>query len=147
MTTTAQAALGAALVLAAVGLAVLGEHLAPPVQGPVGRDARKKGCSIEAPQPLTEAAKRWCASGLFVRAAARADDKNVIAVMQFTPNGAQTWELQSGLLIGEFRNLTDQMAADAGGREIGVDLHDAADRRVGACARTRADAAATCTTR
>jgi hypothetical protein len=68
-------------------------------------------------------------------------------VAKFNPNGAQTWQLQSGLLIGEFRMLTEQMAAAAPEKNLAIDLHDAADRRVGGCARTPADATATCGTK
>lgn len=131
---------------AILGLAIAGERLSPPMMAPVGGGS-KKGCDVDAPKALHAAAKKWCADGLFSRAAVTGDEKNVIAVMQFTPNGAQTWELQSGLLMGEFRGLTDQMAADAAGKDIAVDLHDAADRRVGSCARATTDRAATCSTR
>jgi hypothetical protein len=113
------------------------------MMAPVG-DSRKKGCDVDAPEALKAAAKKWCADGLFSRAAVTGDDQHVIAVMQFTPNGAQTWELQSGLLMGEFRGLTEQLASAAPGKDISIALHDAADRRVGACARTSADTAATC---
>jgi hypothetical protein len=82
---------------------------------------------------------------LFLKAiVTAADAENVVAVMQFTPNGAQTWQLQSGLLTGEFRRLTDQLAAAAGGRNISVALNDAGDRRVGACSRKVSDTTATC---
>lgn len=114
---------------------------------PVGGDVKKRGCDVDAPPSLHPAAKKWCADGLFSRAAVTGDDKNVIAAMQFTPNGAQTWELQSGLLMGEFVGLTDQMASAAPGKNISIDLHDAADRRVGVCARATTDTAAKCGTK
>jgi len=145
MTTAAQTGLGIALVLIIFMLAVAGERLAPPNQAPAGGDAKNQKCDVDAPEPLHAAAKRWCADGLFLKAiVTTADAQNVIAVMQFTPNGAQTWQLQSGLLMGEFRTLTDQLAVAAGGRNISVALNDAGDRRVGACERKPDEAAATC---
>jgi hypothetical protein len=143
MTKGMHTALAILVVGAIVGLAIAGQRLAPAMLAPIG-DTRKTACKVDAPEALKAAAKRWCADGLFARAAVTGDDKDVIAVMQFTPNGAQTWELQSGLLMGEFRGLTDQFAADAAGRNISIALHDAADRRVGACARRTTDKAATC---
>lgn len=139
--------LSVATLLGVIVLAYAGEHLSPPAKTPAGGDSRKKGCDVDAPKALHAAAKRWCADGLFSRVAVTGDDKNVIAVMQFTPNGAQTWELQSGILLGEFRNLSDQMAAEAAGKNLSIALHDAADRRVGACARATTDAATTCGTK
>jgi hypothetical protein len=138
---------GVGVVLAILVLAGAGQRLSPPMMAPVGGDSKKRGCDVDAPQALHPAAKKWCANGLFSRAAVTGDDQNVIAVMQFTPNGAQTWELQSGLLMGEFTGLTDQMASAAPGKNISIDLHDAADRRVGACARATIDSAATCGTK
>jgi hypothetical protein len=147
MTKPAQIGLGIALVLVIFMLAVAGERLAPPNQAPAGGDGKSQKCDVDAPEPLHAAAKRWCADGLFVKAiVTTADPENVIAVMQFTPNGAQTWQLQSGLLMGEFRTLTDQLAVAAGARNISVALNDAGDRRVGACQRKTTDTAATCAT-
>ena len=136
---------GVKLVAAIVALAIAGQRFAPPNQTPAGGDVKGQHCDVDAPEPLHAAAKRWCADGLFVKAiVTTADPQNVIAVMQFTPNGAQTWQLQSGLLMGEFRSLTDQLAAAAGGTNISVALNDAGDRRVGACQRKSNEAAATC---
>jgi hypothetical protein len=137
----------AAAVIGVVALGFMGQKLSPPQMAPAGDSVGKKACDVDAPKDLHDAAKRWCADGLFQKVAVTGDQKNVIAVMRFNANGAQTWQLQSGLLTGEFRNLTEQMAAAAPGRDLSIALHDAADRRVGACARTAADAAATCGTK
>ena len=137
---------GAALLAGIVGLAIAGQRLAPANQAPAGGDIKGQHCDVEAPEPFHAAAKRWCANDLFLKAiVTTADPENVVAVMQFTPNGAQTWQLQSGLLAGEFRTLTDQLAAAAGaGMNISVALNDAGDRRVGACQRKTTDRASTC---
>ena len=136
---------GVALLAAIVALAVAGQRFAPPNQAPAGGDIKGQHCEVDAPEPFHAVAKRWCANDLFLRATVTAADaQNVIAVMQFTPNGAQTWQLQSGLLSGEFRNLTDQLAAAAGDRNISVALNDAGDRRIGACERKMTDTTATC---
>jgi len=145
MTRSASIVAGAVLLAGIVGFAVAGQRYAPPNQAVSGGDIKGQHCDVDAPQPLHAAAKRWCANDLFLKAiVTTADAENVIAVMQFTPNGAQTWQLQSGLLMGEFRSLTDQLAAAAAGTNISVALNDAGDRRVGACQRKTTDAAATC---
>jgi hypothetical protein len=136
-----------ATVIGVLALAFMGQKLAPPQMAPAGGGVQKKNCDVDAPQPMHAAAKKWCADGLFQKVAVTGDQKNIIAVARFNPNGAQTWQLQSGLLMGEFRMLTEQMAAAAPGKNVAIDLHDAADRRVGSCARTPADATATCGTK
>jgi hypothetical protein len=68
----------------------------------------------------------------------------VIAGAAVSPNGAQAWQMQSSGLVGEFRMLTDRMAPAANGKNLAVDVHDAADKRIAACARLSTDAAATC---
>ena len=68
----------------------------------------------------------------------------MIAVLQFSQNGAQAWQMQSAGLIGEFRTSTDRMASAAKGKNVSVDVHDAADKRIAACARLITDAAAKC---
>jgi len=146
MNRTRRLGAGAGTVMAIVALAFAGERLAPPMMAPAGGDPHKRACNVDAPEVLKPVARKWCADGLFARAEITGDDQNVISVMQFTPNGAQTWELQSGLLMGEFLGLTDQMAAAAPGKSISVALHDPAGRRVGACARATTDTAATCGT-
>jgi hypothetical protein len=145
MTRSSSVAAGAVLLVGIFGLAFAGQWFAPPAQAPSGGDVKGQQCDVDAPPPLHAAAKRWCANDLFLKAIVTTSDaENVIAVMQFTPNGAQTWQLQSGLLSGEFRNLTDQLFASAGGRNVSVALNDAGDRRVGACGRKADEAAATC---
>src|SRR5215212_10314386 len=141
MTTAGRATAGVAIVIIIVALALAGQRLAPAAQAPGGADFRKQRCDVDAPEPLHAAAKRWCGDGLFLKATVTTPDAdNVVAVMQFTPNGAQSWQLQSGLLMGEFRSLTEQMAAAAPGRNVAVALHDAGDRRIGACVRAITDA-------
>jgi hypothetical protein len=114
------------------------------VQAPVAAASRKQKCSVDAPQPLHAAAKQWCNTGLFVRITVTTNETAVIGAAQFTPNTAQSWELQSALMIEDFRHLTDLMANAAVGRDVGIALNDAGDRRVGACARASTDAAAVC---
>jgi hypothetical protein len=148
MTPAARTGLGIAIVVIIFALAMIGQRLAPPIQAGSGSDFRKQQCDVDAPEPLRAAAKVWCANGLFMKATVTAADaKNVVAVMQFTPNGAQSWQLQSGLLSTEFRSLTDRLAAAAPGKDISVALHDAGDRRIGVCARAISDASATCGTK
>ena len=148
MTAAARVVIGIAMVIAIAVLAVVGERFAPPARAPVGGAmSTNQKCSVEAPESLHDAARQWCASGLFLKATITTNENTVVGVMQFTPNGAQTWELQSTLLITEFRRLTDQLFAAANGWDVGISLNDAGDRRVGGCARGRADAAALCTTK
>lgn len=142
---TVRTAFYVAVVLGVIVLAYLGQRLSPMAQTPVGGDIRKAGCDVDAPQALHAAAKKWCAVGLFSRVDVTGDDKHVIAVMRLSPNGAQTWQLQNGLLVAEFRGLAEQMASQTGGRDLSIALHDAAGRRVGACARATSDAPVTCT--
>jgi hypothetical protein len=147
MTTAVRITLAAAILVAIVVLAMLGERLAPAVQTPVAAASSRQKCDVDAPKPLHDAAKAWCRDGLFLKVTVTTNEKSVVGAMQFTPNGAQTWELQSSLLIGDFRRLTDQMAKEAGGWDVGIALNDAGDRRVGACARAASDASAVCSTR
>jgi len=135
------------IVSAIAVLAAVGERIAPPIQAPVAADSRKQKCSVDAPESLRAAAKEWCKTGLFLRATVTTNDNTVVGVMQFTPNAATSWELQSTLLSNDFRRLTDQLAADAGGWDVGVSLNDAGDRRVGACARPKTESAAVCSTK
>jgi len=147
MTTAVRITLAAAILAAIVVLAIVGERIAPAVQAPVAAASSKQKCDVNAPEPLHAAAKLWCKDGLFLKVTITTNEKAIVGAMQFTPNGAQTWELQSSLLIGDFRRLTDQLAAAAGGRDVGISINDAGDRRVGACARVSGDAAAVCSTK
>lgn len=134
----------AVVVLAGVVvLAMLGSRLAPPVQTANDGGSRST-CHVEAPQVLREAAQHWCTNGLFARVSVTGDDKHVIAVAQLSPNGAQVWQIQTSGLLPTFRGYTDQMAAVSGGRDVSIEVHDAADKRVGACARVPTDKMATC---
>jgi hypothetical protein len=132
-----------AVVASVIGLALLGSRLSPPVQSPTGSDSRSS-CHVEAPEALRASAQNWCTNGLFARVSVTGDDKHVIAVAQLSPNGAQVWQIQNSGLLPTFRGLTDQMAAAATGRDVSISVHDAADHRVGACARVLSDATATC---
>lgn len=133
--------------IAVVALGFVGQKLSPPQMAPAGDDVKKKSCDVDAPAPLHAAAKLWCSNGLFQKISITGDQQNVIAVARFNPNGAQTWQLQSGLLIAEFQKFTDQLAATSPDKNVGIDLHDAADRRVGSCSHTPGDATSTCGTR
>lgn len=129
-----------------VGIAVLvaaGLRIAPPQQASNSAESRQ-ACKLEAPDALKSAGAYWCAIGLFAQANITEDDKTVIAVMNFSPNGAQAWQLQSAGLINEFRTLTDRLARDAGGRNVSVDIHNSIDKRVAVCARLTTDKMAAC---
>ena len=143
MKKTIRVVLMVAVVGGAIGLAVLGSRWSPPVQTPTGSDSRSS-CHVDAPSALRASAQNWCTNGLFARVSVTGDDKHVIAVAQLSPNGAQVWQIQNSGLLPTFRGLTDQMAAAATGRDVAISVHDAADHRVGACARALSDAAATC---
>ena len=147
MTTAARVAIAIVILIAIVVLAMVGERVAPPVQAPVAAASSKQKCDVDAPKPLHDAAKLWCKDGLFLKVTVTTNEKTVIGAMQFTPNGAQTWELQSSMLMDDFKRLTDQMAKEAGGWDVGISLNDAGDRRVGACARAHTDSAAACSTK
>ena len=133
-----------AAVLAGIAvLVMLGQRFAPPQQAANSAESRQ-ACKVESPDELKSAAKNWCAIGLFKSVNVTVDPENVIAVLQFSQNGAQAWQMQSAGLVGEFRTNTDRMALDAKGKNIAVDVHDAADKRIAACARLSTDAAAKC---
>jgi hypothetical protein len=134
----AVAALAAIAVLVAIGL-----RFAPAQQASNSAESRQ-ACKVESPDELRAAARQWCAIGLFSRVTISTKDDDVIAVLQFSQNGAQAWQMQSAGLIGEFRTNTDRMAPDAKGKNVAVDVHDPADKRIAACARLTTDAAAKC---
>jgi hypothetical protein len=140
MKRTVRLVLAAAVVLASVVLAIVGERLSPPVQTPTGSDSRSS-CHVEAPQALRSAAQQWCTNGLFARVSVTGDAEHVIAIAQLSTNGAQVWQIQNTGLLGSFRGLTDQMAAAASGRDVSISVQDAADRRLAACARAPSTAA------
>ena len=133
-----------ALVLAGIAaLAILGQRFAPSHQAANSAESRQS-CKVESPDELRAAARRWCAIGLFSRVTISTKDDDVIVVLQFSQNGAQAWQMQSAGLIGEFRTNTDRMASDATSKNVAVDVHDAADKRIAACARLTTDPAARC---
>ena len=133
--------------LAALGgiaaLIMAGLRVAPAQQASNSAESRQS-CQLEAPEPLRAAAAQWCAIGLFKSVTVTADPENVIAVLQFSINGADAWQMQGGGLINEFRALTDRMAPDAKGRNVAVDVHDPSDKRVAACARLTTEPMAKC---
>ena len=126
-----------------VALVLVGQRVAPPQRAANSAEARQS-CKIEAPDELHSAARQWCAIGLFSRVTISTKDDNLIAVLQFSQNGAQAWQMQGAGLVGELRQNTDRMAAEAKGRNISVDVHDPADERIAACARLSTEAAAKC---
>jgi hypothetical protein len=124
-------------------LIAVGLRVAPPRQASNSAESRQ-ACQLDAPEPLRAAAAQWCAIGLFKSVTVTADPKNVIAVLQFSVNGADAWEMQSGGIMNDFRNLTDRLASDAAPRDVAVDVHDASDKRVAACARLTTEPMAKC---
>ena len=134
---------GIAILTAVIALAMLGQRVSPPQQGPSGAQSSAP-CTVEALDDLKAAASQWCANGLFARVSVTGDQENVIAVAQFSPNGAQIWQIQNAGLMATFPGLTERIAAAAKGRHVSVDVHDAADRRVAACVRRNSDASARC---
>ena len=136
--------IGGAAVLAAIfGLATIGARYAPTQQASNSAES-KQSCKVESPDELKQAAKYWCAIGLFSRVSLAIKDKDLIAVLLLSPNGGQAWQMQSAGLIGDFRTNTDRLAAAAPGKNISVDVHDASDKRIAACARLTTEAAAKC---
>jgi hypothetical protein len=137
-----------ALLVLATGAAItalilVGQRVAPPQQAANSVESRQ-ACKLEAPEPFRPAAAKWCAIGLFSSVTITADKEHVIAVLQFSPNGGEAWQMQSSGLINEFRTLTDGMAPAASGRNVSVDVHSAADKRIAACARLATETTAAC---
>ena len=133
----------AAVLAAIAALVVAGLRIAPPQQASNSAESRQS-CKLDAPDSLKSAGAYWCAIGLFAQVNITEDEKNVIAVMQFSPNGAQAWQLQSTGLINEFRTLTDRLATAAGGRSVSVDVHNSIDKRIAVCARVPGSEMAAC---
>ena len=117
--------------------------LCPPQQAANSAESRQ-ACKAKSPDELRAAAAQWCAIGLFSRVTISTKDDDVIAVLQFSQSGAEPWQMQSAGLIGEFRTNTDRMAANAKSKNLSVDVHDAADERIAACARLSTESAAKC---
>jgi hypothetical protein len=132
-----------ATLAAIAGLVTLGLRIAPTQQASNSAESRQS-CKVESPDELKAVSKYWCAIGLFKSVHVTIEKENVITVLQFSQNGMQAWQMQSAGLIGEFRTNTDRMASVAKGKNVSVDVHDAADKRVAACARLSTDAAAKC---
>jgi hypothetical protein len=136
-------ALAFVVIVAVIALAMAGQRLAPPQQGPSGGQSNEP-CRVEALTEMKAAAEQWCANGLFSRVSVTGDKENVIAVAQFSPNGGQIWQIQSSGLLATFPGLTEKMVTAAGGRNVSVSVHDPADQRVAACARATTDTEAKC---
>jgi hypothetical protein len=134
---------GIAAIMAIIALAMVGQRVSPP-SSTAGRSDRK--CEVDAPKELKSVAQHWCDNGLVSKVAVTVDEKNVIAVIHFSPNGAQTFQLQSASIVNAFRTLTEEMAGAAPGRDISVAVQGSADQRVAACARRTTDKSATCET-
>jgi hypothetical protein len=75
-------------------LAMLGQRFAPPQQAANSAESRQS-CKVESPDELRASAKQWCAIGLFSRVTISTKDDDVIVVLQFSPNGAQAWQMQA----------------------------------------------------
>ena len=85
----------AAAVLAAIAaLVAIGLRFAPAQQASNSAESRQS-CKVESPDELKSTAKNWCAIGLFSRVTFSTKDDDVIAVLQFSQNGAQAWQMQS----------------------------------------------------
>ena len=132
-----------AALAAIAALAMIGQRYAPAQQASNSAESRQ-ACKVESPDEFKSDAKQWCAIGLFSHVTISTKDDTVIAVLQFSQNGMQAWQMQSTGLIGEFRTNTDRMVTDAKGMNVSVDVHDAADQRIAACARLATEAAAKC---
>ena len=143
MTNRKQTTLAVALIASIAVLVGIGLRVAPIEQASNSAEARS-GCDIEGPEEWKPTAQEWCANGLFARVAVTSDKENVIAVAHFSPNGAQLWQLQSTNLVNSFRQLTEQTAARANGRNVSVSVQNPDETRVVACARLSSDSAADC---
>ena len=134
---------GIVIALAVIVLVIVGRRVSPPSSTPTARESDRT-CAVDAPDALRAAAERWCANGLVSRVGVTVDERNVVMAVQFSPNGAQTFQLQSASIVNTFRTLTEEMAAASPGRDVSVAVQGAANHRVVACARLRTDASATC---
>jgi hypothetical protein len=134
---------GIVIVIAVIVLAMIGERVSPANSSPTAGKS-DRSCKVDAPEQLRAAANHWCSNGLVARVAVTVDEKTVIAIVHFSPNGAQTFQLQGASIVSTFRTLTEEMAAASPGRDVSVAVHDFGDHRLAACARRTADASATC---
>lgn len=134
---------GIVIVIAVIVLAMVGQRVSPAGSAPTAGKS-DRSCKVDAPEPLRATANKWCSNGLVARVAVTVDEKSVITVVNFSPNGAQTFQLQSASIVSNFQTLTEEMAAASKGRDVSVAIHDAGDHRLAACARRTTDASATC---
>lgn len=140
---TNRTAWGIVIVAAMIVLALVGHRISPPGSTPTAGKSDRT-CNVDAPEALKAAAQHWCASDLVSRVAVTVEEKSVITVVQFSPNGGQTFQLQGASILENFRTLTEEMAAASPGRDVAVQIQGAAERRVAGCARLRTGGAATC---
>jgi len=143
MNNTTRTALSVALIIAIAMLVMLGLRVAPIEQASNSAEARNE-CTVEGPEQWKPTAEEWCANGLFARVAVTSDKENVNGVAHFSANGAHVWQLQSTNLVNSFRQLTDQTAARAKGRNVSVSVQNPDETRVVVCARLSSDSAAAC---
>ncbi len=143
MTRTIYSAWAVLLFVAIAALIGIGLRVAPPQQASNSAESRQ-ACQLDAPEPLRAAAAQWCAIGLFKSVTVTADPENAIAVLQLSVNGGDVWKMQSTGIMNDFRNLTDRLASDAKGLNVAVDVHDASDQRIAACARLTIEPEAKC---
>jgi hypothetical protein len=134
---------GIVVIFAVLVLAMVGQRVSPAGSAPTAGKS-DRSCKVDAPEPLRAAANNWCSNGLVARVAVTVDDTHVITVVNFSPNGAHIFQLQSAGIVNTFRTLTEDMAAASTGRDVSVAIHDASDHRIAACARRTTDASATC---
>ena len=134
---------GIVVLVAIIALAMLGQRVSPPSSTPTAGKSDRT-CDVDAPKELKAVAQHWCDNGLVSKVAVTVDEKNVITVIHFSPNGAQTFQLQSTSIVSTFRTLTEQMAGASPGRDISVAVQGSNDQRIAACARRTTDKSATC---
>ena len=132
-----------AVLVAIVALAMLGQRVSPPGSNPTAGKSERT-CEVDAPKELETAARHWCDNGLVSKVAVTVDEKTVVTVVHFSPNGAQTFQLQSTNLVNTFRALTEELAGASPGRDVSVAIQGSADQRVAACVRRTTDKTAAC---
>lgn len=101
-------------------------------------------CTVEAPtEEWRAAARTWCEGGVFTRVNVSTDDNNFTAVLHFSDQGAISYSSNRAALLDNFRRLADEVSMKTQ-LNVAFSLHDTAGAIVGACARARAAAGATC---
>ena len=143
MTNSRQTTLTLSLIVGIAVLVGIGLRVAPLEQASNSAEARSE-CKVEGPDEWKPTAKEWCAAGIFARVAVTSDEDNVIAVAHFSANGAHIWQLQKTSLVNSFRQLTDQTAARAQGRNVSISVQNPDETRVVVCGRASSDSAPAC---